>query len=90
MNNKINREKFVEHLNKKWKGGFFCTVCQENDWAVHESLSELREFNQGSLVVGGPIIPIASITCNSCGHTMHFNAIKAGLIEPEQKDPNSK
>ena len=89
MNNKINRDKFVEHLNKKWKGGTLCPVCKENDWAVHDSLSELREFNQGVLVFGGSIIPIASITCNCCGHTLHFNAIKAGLIDSEQKVPNS-
>ena len=82
MDNKIDKEKFVEHLNKKWKGDFVCSVCKINDWAVHDTLSELREFNQGTILVGGPVIPIASITCNNCGFTMQFNAIKVGLIQP--------
>ena len=84
MGKKIDREKFVAHLNNKWKEGIKCPVCKENDWAVHDTLSELREFNQGTFVVGGPIIPLASITCNNCGYTMNFNAIKAGLIEDEK------
>ena len=40
----------------------------------------------GNFVVGGPIVPLASITCNNCAHTMHFNALKAGLIENKQPE----
>jgi len=83
MNNKIDSNKFAEHLNKKWKGEIFCPVCKENNWAISDSISELREFNQGAFILGGPIIPLASITCNNCGYSMHFNALKAGLISPE-------
>jgi hypothetical protein len=89
MNNKINEEQFTEWLNTKWKGGIHCPVCKENDWSIQDFVSEMREFNQGNFVVGGPIIPLASITCNNCAHTMHFNALKAGLIEnknPEKKE----
>lgn len=86
MSNNFNRDKFIDHLNKKWKDGFFCPVCKENNWAIHDSLSELREFNKGALSIGGPIVPIASITCNNCGYTMHFNAIKAGLIKSDQTE----
>ena len=82
MGQKIDIEKFVEHLNEKWKGGISCPVCKENNWNIHDSLSELREFNQGNMVIGGPVIPLASITCNNCGHTMNFNALKAGLLNP--------
>lgn len=86
MENKIDRQKFVDHINKKWKGGISCPVCKENDWIINDHLLELRVFNQGSFVVGGPLIPIASITCNNCGYIMHFNAIKIGLLEPENQD----
>jgi predicted nucleic-acid-binding Zn-ribbon protein len=91
MSNSFDRDKFIEHLKNKWKDGFYCPVCRENNWAVHESLSGLREFDKGSLSIGGPIVPIASITCNNCGYTMHFNAIKAGLIKLDNtKEPKDK
>jgi predicted nucleic-acid-binding Zn-ribbon protein len=75
-----NSEKLIAWLNKKWQGNKNCPICSQNNWAVG-SVLELREFNDGNLVVGGPITPVIPIICNNCGHTLMFNAIVSGIIE---------
>jgi hypothetical protein len=61
-------------------------MCGTGNWNVSDSIFELREYNQGNLVVGGgPIIPIIPITCDNCGNTVFVNAILAGLIEQKSK-----
>lgn len=85
-----NKEKLAQWLNQKWVGGISCPVCKKNDWELYDHLWELRQFNKSGFFVGGPIIPLGVITCNNCGHTMHFNAIKAGLVSPDKTIEPSK
>jgi len=30
-------------------------------WNVHDSSFELREFNEGNMVLGGPLIPVVPV-----------------------------
>jgi len=80
MDKQNNIEKLAQWLNQKWKDKISCPVCKENGWELYEHLWELRQFNKSGFIVGGPIIPLGVITCKNCGFTMHFNAIKAGLV----------
>ena len=81
MEKKINSEILIKHLQTKWKGQK-CQMCCEGNWNISDTIFELREYNQGSLVIGGgPIIPVIPITCDNCGNTILINAIKAGVIE---------
>jgi hypothetical protein len=76
---KFDGSKVIEHLRAKWAGRP-CPMCGVNSWSVQDSTYQLLEFNQGTLVVGGPVIPIVPVVCNNCGNTILVNAIIAGLL----------
>jgi ribosomal protein S27AE len=80
MVSKVNAEKLVNHLNEKWKGRT-CPMCGGGPWNASDMAFELREFNEGNLVVGGvPITPVIPVTCSNCGNTILINAVVAGLV----------
>ncbi len=57
-------------------------VCGSKKWIVNEAILELREFNGGGLIIGGSssVMPVVSVQCENCGHTLFFNAIPLGII----------
>jgi len=81
---KEQQEKAIQHLNKKWTNKT-CPVCQGNTWDVHPELYEMRQFNGGDMVLGGPLIPLLVVECKNCGNTISINAMRAGVISPEKK-----
>lgn len=78
------QQKFVlDRLNVIWPLPRKCPACtQPGPWAIG-TVCELREFNQGSLVVGGPVTPLVSVSCSNCGATQLFNAIRLGVVDPQ-------
>lgn len=67
-------------LNEKWASpSKNCPVCTANNWILGEELVEVRPFQGGGLVVGGPVFPKFMIICSNCGHTLLFNAALAGI-----------
>ena len=52
----------IKHLKDKWAGRP-CPMCGTGNWNVNDSTFQLTEFNQGSVVIGGPVIPIIPVTC---------------------------
>jgi hypothetical protein len=79
------REQASAWLDERRKGEpLFCPVCNESNWQVGDMV-EVREFDPAGPVVAGPVYPSFPIICRTCGHTMLFNAIVAGLdFTPEQ------
>ena len=74
-------ELLVKHLGMKWKGAK-CPLCGEGNWQVSDKVFELREFNNGNLVLGtGPIVPVIPVTCGNCGNTVFINAVISEVIE---------
>jgi hypothetical protein len=84
---KIDAQKLIAFLNAKW-GGRACTMCSIVTWSVQDSTFELREFNQGNMVLGGPLIPVVPVICSNCGNTVLVNAIMAGLVAAEPPKPS--
>ncbi len=66
-----------------------CPLCEGKKWVIHDTIFEIREFHGGNFVVGGKsaIIPVVSVSCATCGHTLFFNAIQIGLLEKENDKP---
>jgi hypothetical protein len=83
-------EQIAKFLNEKWKGQKLCPVCQSNKWGVSDKPVELREFTPGAFVVGGPVYPLVSVTCNVCGHTLLFNAIVMGVVDRDTTTPSEQ
>lgn len=58
-------------------------MCGVGDWNVQDSTYQLLEYNQGAMVIGGPVIPVIPVVCTNCGNTILINAIIAGVLKPE-------
>lgn len=83
---KTDTQKLLAHLNSKWPGKI-CPMCSGNNWNVSERAYELREFNQGDLIIGsGSVLPVIPVTCSNCGNTAMVNAIISGAIEKKQDE----
>jgi len=80
---KYDGAKIIAHLRNKWQGKT-CPMCQIGNWNVQESTFQLTEFNEGGMVIGGPVIPVIPVICNNCGNTILINAITAGLVKPAE------
>lgn len=84
----VDSNKVIQHLRLKWHGRG-CPMCNSGPWNVQETMYELREFHGGAFVVGGvPIIPVVPVICQNCGHTVLVNAIQAGAVSPDTKQPS--
>jgi len=74
-------KKIITHLETKWAGRR-CPMCSIGTWNVADSVFQLMEFNEGNMVIGGPIIPVIPVTCTNCGNVVFVNAIVAGAVKP--------
>ena len=80
---KMNGQQIIDFLNNKWHGAR-CPLCGEGKWNVTDKIFELREFNNGNFVLGGPngaITPVIPVTCANCGNTILINALVTGLLK---------
>ncbi len=75
----FNTEKFIAFIGQKW-GGKSCPMCDKGPWTVQDKVFQLSEFHDGSMVVGGPLVPVVPVTCSNCGYTVVVNAILSGAI----------
>jgi hypothetical protein len=82
-NRKVDTTALLEHLKRKWKGRS-CQMCGTGNWNVQDKVFELAEFPQGSLMVGGPVIPVIPVVCSNCGNTVLVNAILSGAVKVDQ------
>lgn len=77
---KVNSERLISFLNEKWSGAR-CPLCGNTAWSVTDKCFELREYNDGNLVIGGgSIMPVIPVTCSKCGNTVFINALTTGLL----------
>ena len=79
------KESDVEIIKKwiedHWEGEPLCPVCKNNNWFIGRTITELRPFGKGKLVMGGHIYPVITFSCNICGHTLFFNAIRLDIVK---------
>lgn len=69
-----------------------CPVCHGHQLTMSDTLFEVREFNEGNLIIGGnsAVYPLLAISCNDCGHTLFFNAILLGVLSKNTKQSESE
>jgi hypothetical protein len=67
----IDPVKLAAWLDERWAGPKACPVCRQNDWQIGDSLLELKRYGTST---SEPVIPLVSLTCNHCAHTLLFNA----------------
>lgn len=79
---KSSGQEIINFLNDKWRGAV-CPLCKGREWNVSGEIFELREFNNGDLVIGGKskIFPVIPVTCKNCGNTVFISALSTGLLK---------
>ncbi len=77
------QRRLVQKLNELFMPPQECCVCKNTSWSVSDVIWELREFQGGSLVIGGDtkLLPVVAMSCNKCGYTVFLNAMLLGVIE---------
>lgn len=77
----VNQDELINILNEKW-GARPCPMCGEGQWIVSNKVFELREYNEGNLIIGGGTInPVVPITCGNCGNIIMVNPVAIGLLK---------
>lgn len=78
---KVNQAKLLRVLNTKW-GNSKCPMCHNGSLNANDIVYELREFNNGNIVLSGEqkIWPVVPVTCNNCGYTLFVNAKIADVM----------
>lgn len=85
----IDTKALIAHLSAKWQGRP-CQMCGIGKWGVQEKAYELREFNSGNFIIGGPILPVVPVVCSNCGNTVLVSAIVAGVLTPGPEKVEAK
>ena len=82
------KERAMAWLDNNWNHIKSCPICRQNNWAVSESLTLLpRLVRTGQETAGGLVYPHFLVTCGTCGYTLFFNALVAGLFpQPPQEE----
>ncbi len=68
-----------------------CAACGKRNFTLVDKVYELREFNEGNLVIGSDssVIPLVLLVCIDCGAIVTISAIKLGIFDLEEKKVNS-
>lgn len=76
-------KKIMALIGEKWTKKGCCPMCNHLGLSIQERVLELREYNNGDIVVGGnqASFPIVAVMCPECGYTIFVNAIAAGVIK---------
>ena len=75
--------KVEQALRKVWRNAR-CPFSGDNNWTLVQDYVEVRPYQEGALVLGGPIYPAVMVVCNTCGYMATFNAIKLGLLSERE------
>ncbi|GHU33065.1 hypothetical protein AGMMS50256_24300 [Betaproteobacteria bacterium] len=86
---KFESNDFIKQLTVNWSSRP-CPMCGKGPWNVQDSTFQLTEFNEGNLVLGGPVIPVIPITCGNCGYVALVNAIVSGVHKPGKPPAEEK
>ena len=83
----IDTQTILRVLSERLKGKpLNCDACGTSGWfsgpdlITHPILQHGQQIN--SVVIGGPYLPLAAMTCQVCGNTKLFNLVKLGLMAP--------
>ena len=83
---KVNQETLNNYLQKLTPQK--CPLCGKGPWIAGDTVFQLMEYNQNSIVIGGPVLPVIPICCENCGNTYFVNALVAKLTDLQPQNVN--
>lgn len=60
-----------------------CSICKEQKWKSSSRLFCLPEYSDEDCGVK-QVLPCVVLICETCGHTVSFNAVLMGLLESDK------
>jgi len=63
-----------------------CPYCGGEAWMMGEIVDLLPSRQDGSIIIGGPKIPVLLVVCRTCMGIAHFSAVGLGLDKPSGGD----
>jgi predicted nucleic-acid-binding Zn-ribbon protein len=79
-------EILIRWLDQKIPQGLICSACGKDDWNLAPTISTTMVLGGTSIMIGGTIQPLVTLTCKNCGHTVFFNALISGVMKAEKKE----
>ena len=76
-------EKLKKWLDEKWINRK-CPACDHGDWEASTIVTQIPLFVYSDTFDSGRKLPIIHVTCQNCGYTMLFSAIRMGLVSETQ------
>jgi hypothetical protein len=80
-------------IEKKWTGSKKCPICQSSQWSIGTMGAIPRNLREdgGEGMDFNNVFPTLPILCVTCGYTLFFNTIVAGITEspPEESSPDN-
>src|SRR2546425_10260498 len=77
------QQQAVAWLTERWGPARACPYHGPTDWGVGPVLFQLSAFTPGGITLGGAVLPLVTVTCGVCGHTVFVNAISMGLVRAD-------
>ncbi|MBQ9453179.1 MAG: hypothetical protein IJU65_07820 [Desulfovibrio sp.] len=70
----IDKAKLTKFVSTKFDKTH-CPICGGEQWIISDKIFQLTEFNNGNLVVGGPLYLVLPVICAQCGNTCFINPV---------------
>jgi hypothetical protein len=81
--NDSQRKLILQKIKEVWTGERPCPICSKSiSWDI-SGIHQVQQYNEGNHCPGAPIAPLILVTCRTCGHTILFNAIALGVVDPD-------
>lgn len=79
---KPDLDRAIDWITEHWSGDEKrCPICQHTNWVLNPIIAELRSFQKGQLIFGGPVFPVITINCVNCGLVLQFSAKHLGIVK---------
>lgn len=75
---KVDYDKLQHELSQKLSR---CPICGQNDFFMDNNIVSPMNINDGNVNIGKSLMPLVTLTCKNCGHTMFFNAKVLGCLD---------
>lgn len=77
------QQQLFEARIRQWVTG--CPICHQRNF-TGPTIGAILAFKDGSVIIGGQLMPIVTMGCTTCGYVLCFSALQLGLVTPEGKD----
>lgn len=72
-------QKIEQWITSKFPAGLHCPCCQDTTWGIAPEMVATPVIENGTMSLGGAIIPYIQLMCKNCGCIQSFAAKAMGV-----------